>query len=366
MANRNILVLFLAASLIWLLGNTAVGQAVPSQVDPNNLTGIMPYNTYGGVRENINLGTGGLNLHIPLVSLPGRNGHDFSLGLLYDSKVWNLHQETDQFGTDTWWDDDDQIGWHLDLPTLVATSISVPVPPNQGTVSCTGNYILVLPDGSKHQFFPPTGTTWTGARTNCWRQPPTGNPVPYTNILTYATNDAAYFYIDLTNSSDVVVYEKNGERFHFAGSPSPGQRANAAKVEDANGNLITISSGVVTDTLGRTISAPGCNGTCSSTITYKDSNGISQTITLNWTSATLAPTFVNPGGVGATVGPYHALTSVVLPTGRSYTFQYDNGATTFAELTKITYPTGGYTRFHTRRGTGEKKRDGAHYNYKKR
>src|SRR6266536_2776565 len=79
--------------------NVVVSQTVPAQVDPSNLTGIMPYNSYGGTREKI-------NLRIPLVSLPGRGGFEFPLELVYDSKIWDLYYESDPQGSSAWWDTD--------------------------------------------------------------------------------------------------------------------------------------------------------------------------------------------------------------------------------------------------------------------
>ena len=57
--------------------------------DPNNDTGIRPYETYDGVRENINLGTGNVFVSVPLLTIPGRHGHSYSVTLTSNSQTWS-------------------------------------------------------------------------------------------------------------------------------------------------------------------------------------------------------------------------------------------------------------------------------------
>lgn len=70
-----------------LLGTVCVAQTMPVQMDAGNATGIQPYQTFGGARENISHATGDVNLSVPLLHIPGRNGLDLSIGMIYDSKV---------------------------------------------------------------------------------------------------------------------------------------------------------------------------------------------------------------------------------------------------------------------------------------
>src|SRR5262249_3254907 len=146
---------------------------------------------------------------------------------------------------------------------------------------------------------------------------------------------------------------------------------NTKFVEDTNGNYISTSNQFTptldSDTLGRqiTYTFSGGLGNRLVSISYKDSNGNTQTVTLNYTDLTLfqsaagqyqtsQPPFTYPQPSNcqvichrhvwvnqpAQIG-YWMLTSVVLPDNTSYTFTY-NG---YGELTKITYPTGGYTAY---------------------
>src|SRR4051794_15696029 len=62
--------------------------APPTQITPTNDTGTNPYGTYSTGGGDVSLSNGNLSLQIPLVTLPGRNGHNFVLGVQYDSKIW--------------------------------------------------------------------------------------------------------------------------------------------------------------------------------------------------------------------------------------------------------------------------------------
>src|SRR6266853_2524213 len=73
---------------------TAMGMAqtvTPNIVTPETMTGIQPFTTYDGVRENIALTNGNLNLNLPLLKLPQRAGGTWEIGLEYDSKVYQVH-----------------------------------------------------------------------------------------------------------------------------------------------------------------------------------------------------------------------------------------------------------------------------------
>src|ERR1700730_2569571 len=149
-----------ALILITALPRLVQAQSIPNQIGPQNATGIQAYDPYGGSHEDINLGNGDLHLQIPLLSLPGRDGHNLSLTLNYDSKIWNPHSEYDSVSGQTFysWDYDDPstgavgtLGWRLNVPVLLSTLIQ-PINTNQN-IFCYGEFILISEDGSKHAFF---------------------------------------------------------------------------------------------------------------------------------------------------------------------------------------------------------------------
>ncbi|HYM76313.1 MAG TPA: RHS repeat-associated core domain-containing protein [Candidatus Dormibacteraeota bacterium] len=140
----------------------------------------------------------------------------------------------------------------------------------------------------------------------------------------------------LTRSKDGIFYPLTG----CSGNP-PGDGTSIGTIEDPNGNKITTVAGLTTtdtDTLGRTISLVGIPTT---SIQYKDSNGTVRAITINYTSVTISCSLLYPSGWTQPSGTLGRPSSVVLPDGLTYTFQY-NGC---GDLAKITYPSGGYTRY---------------------
>src|SRR5215472_1764366 len=63
--------------------------ALAQNTDPNNDTGLHAYETYDGARENINLGSGNVFVSLPLLTLRGRNGHNYSVSLMSNSQSWS-------------------------------------------------------------------------------------------------------------------------------------------------------------------------------------------------------------------------------------------------------------------------------------
>ena len=224
-------------------------------------------------------------------------------------------------------------------------------------------FIITMPDGRKAQFENRTACSHTSASTHQTTADPASN-LPVTE-----SQDASFLRLDTTNPGDVVLYEKNGTRYHFLTGWTLAQGAHAIPVYlipnsiiDANGNTISINSTVeefvtqvnsITDSLGRvvTFTYTALDGSLT-TISYKDSNGTPRNITFGFSICPINYTFTNPpnsGIAGNTPGSCTSnsnhignLSSIVLPSGLSYSFNYNNS---LGELSKITYPTGGYTRY---------------------
>ena len=335
MATNSCRVSFLVAVVILNILPSAWAQSTPNDVTPGNETGTMSYQTYGGAHENVSLSNGNLNLQIPLINLPSRNGQNLSLGLTYDSKIWTLHQDYDPYsGIYTYWWDYPSVGVGFNFPGLESTWTAVQTT-RAGTYWCNAGYIVRTSDGSKHSF---------GNRTGCWYYPNTGNPSSYPadNINVTDAADASYLRLDSTNSADIVLHTKSGEQIHFTGSQNQ-----FSKLEDSNGNTITYSQvnsnlWVVKDNLGRSINF-NYSSYVLQNISYLDANGVNRTISFSYTPVTIYPTFTNPPGSYDGDGSqlWSPISSVTLPNNLKWTFQYD----TWGGLTKITYPAGGYTRY---------------------
>ncbi|HEY2460730.1 MAG TPA: hypothetical protein VGI16_07980, partial [Candidatus Acidoferrum sp.] len=347
------------AILAGLLCSAVRSQSIP-QINAGNATGTVPYNSYGGVQESINYSTGNLRLEVPLVSLPGRNGHNIDLSLQYNSKIWNLFHFSPAAPYNYYWRAEvpipsivsggtGGIGWRLNLPVLQA----VPYVPfsNEPLLYCYSHFIITLSDGSKHSL---------ANRVQCFQNDgsasanPTYGPVPADNINVTDSDDATFLRLDSTSPTDYKLLTKDGTTIHFtipATMSGSTFTTIASKIEDTNGNTINIASTdashgnqvtSVTDTVGRIINFNwGTTGQLLS-LSYKDSNGSPQTISAAYTSVTVAPTFSTPNPAqGAGSSASSLISTLTLPNALSYTFQYN----TFGEVTKISYPTGGYTRY---------------------
>lgn len=343
------------------------GQAAKTNITSDNATGLASTQTFEGSRENIDLSTGNLDLQIPLLNLPGRHGANLSVTLAYDSKPLGSLSAT--------WDPDNGIatylfgppgnpaglpgGWRLNIPSLQTNIHTVSGPPGHNS-ACYQNFIVTTADGSSHTF-----ANMAGCATTQTNSPFTVTANPSANVPVSSAYDSPDLLLDTSNSADIVLRGKADTSFHFFAN-LPLALANpqwpegdpiykiADQIVDANGNILTItvnnSNGgmVLTDTLGRTVTLASSGGASApiDSISYLDSSGTKRTITLGYSNISPSYTFSLPSvaaNAPLTVsGTQSALTSVTLPNGLAYQFTY-NAA--LGELSKITYPTGGYTRY---------------------
>ncbi|MCU1284062.1 MAG: repeat protein [Acidobacteriales bacterium] len=338
----------LAAQILMLLFSSGwmLSQSAPQAKGADQDTGVRPYVPFGGANENINLTNGNVSLAIPLVHLKGRNGHDLSLSLYYNSKSWRFNgsynPDTNSMGG-TWtqdiaasvepqWLHSYGNGWRLGIPSLSGTT-------NVDWVNsrCEGEAVVTMSDGSKYAFNNRYGCGSLGA--------------PGTPIAIMDSEDGTGMQLDMTNSADSVLTMRNGTRMHFAGTYGL-----PTKIVDANGNKITFSeaSGIltITDTLGRTVTV----NESTPSVTYKDSAGTDRTIGFTTGNVSVNIFFYNPYPstvsnpriiAGNRSNSYTTvnLTGVSIPVddshNQSFTFSYN----AFNELSKIVYPTGGYTAY---------------------
>ncbi len=356
----------------------------------------MPNQTYIRAKENVNVGGGNLNIQIPIVQLPGRDGHNLDVTLTYNSQNWSpvasFSQQNNSDEINIAWRPGSgaatlgSTGWQVNIPVLYAQGATTFTEGSPGANNayayheCWTNFVLVMGDGSKYSFpnavmdCNETTVSESGYITNSV-DPYDDNLIGYDNDAIDGSATGQGVVLDMTNvynDNVAVVRFRDGSKIIFpmggleGGSATGPISTVASDLVGRNGNVISIgstSSGfVLTDTLGRqvTINTGGVN---SGSIAYKDSNGATQTTILNYSSfpSSARPVFCEPLAVGETlpsgcpsstpvnnsvtsVGAdslQSMLSSIVLPDGLSYTFQYD----AYGEIIEITYPTGGYTRY---------------------
>jgi RHS repeat-associated protein len=317
-------------------------------------TGTPPFGSFSGGPDVVN--NGNLNDHwtFPIRHKPGR-GTDFNYNLSYDSSVW--YPVTS--GSTTSWQPVSQFGWSGLTATGYATfkTASKTCRFFQETRWVTEGYTWYydwvyvdsprtarpMPEGAQARSgkrswgiaHPMIGAIQDGGAPDCGPSEST----------TLTTNDGSGLKLAVDNTLTETLYTAEGLVGSLQGNPI---------TTDRNGNEISLSNGVYTDTLGATTLTVTGNGTASSpyVFTYTAPSGTSAHYTLNYTNFTVATNFVVSG-----ISEYKSSaavplpTSLTLPDGSQYTFSYEatpgsctpySGTTCVtARIASVTAPTGG-------------------------
>jgi hypothetical protein len=262
----------------------------------------------------VNLNSGNLHLEIPIRSVKERNGKTRTTSILYDSSVYRVNQTPCQNGQGCtyYWavaPPQSQDEWFSSLtlvsdPSYSGTATFQNENDLCGTIQVFRNINWQFTDshGTIHPF-PTTLFTQQGGTVGCADTP----------SIQAAATDGSGYWLEVSNYTNATVYDMHGN----VGNSS----------KDTNGNFAIFSSNGVGDDFGRSIFLPS-----SFTLNFKTINV--------WTNFG-QPRTTELGPVSGTV-----LSSLVLPDGRSYSFQYDEAGTPaqpghYGGLTGITLPTGG-------------------------
>lgn len=248
----------------------------------------------------------------------------------------------------------EQGGWSYGIPVLSYQTLNFPSqnPSHpEGQCSVASGFVFTDPAGSRHA----VGLSMFD-RTAC-------NAVDVTAIAPYYQGGDVFYAASAPNgainpsATPFSVWDKGGTLFHFQLASLAGSVPDF--IEDRNGNKINISSPSssngfplsITDTAGRqTLSISSFGATGGDTVSV---SGLSNLYTVTWGStsynftipATAAPwNSANCGGPSSphTSGSMPVITSIGLPNGKSYQFQYDPVS---GLLSKIIYPTGAYVSY---------------------
>jgi hypothetical protein len=345
-----------------------------SQTTPDFNSGLTPYQGYhGGDIDSINMATGSLNLHIPLISFPQRGSAlRLNFAIEYNSSVIKrLRVGTGADGYYLWSVVDtnpasvnvidDQAYW------LYEAGVCAPNPPCGKANQIERYYHSVLgADGAQHLM----GYI-------------TGYPAQTSGTQTLRSMDGTGFYLTIQNagaqsSSGFSIYDKAGVQSQgpLTAIGLPAQWIGTR--HDANGNSITATTNGYTDTMGRSVPQPplagqslsllptgntdmtGCTGpsTVSSAVLWSvpGYNGTSYPIKFCFVTLKVwvaddagGKDGLSDGGGGSV----YAIQSIVLPDPQTLSFSSSNTTSwefeyadadsygTYGSLTKVTFPTGG-------------------------
>jgi hypothetical protein len=369
--------LFFLASALYLLASAPLqAQNTSSPYSAASMTGAPPYSTHEIVREDIALATGNLHMYIPLFSLQGKGGQSFNLGWAADSHAINFLEYdnppgwTDPSGANVPyvyadWVVSPEIGGYVTVPVLRASwsflgnysdYVGGTIHANY-SLFCNSSFVFKDEYGTSYTFHVGRDCSNTG-----------GSAAQSQHTLPVADSDqTSGIKLDTSNPNDLIVWTKNGSAYHFPpittfppGSITYGPQVfnsynnSFVKIVDPNGNTITKSGNIITDSVGHTITFS--NGG----VTWTDSNGQSQTIafsntgpvgpavTTQATSCQFTNQFQSShqstflwGGQDLNTFHQASNTTITFPGGAVYSVEFDQ----LGEITKVTYPGGGYTRY---------------------
>jgi RHS repeat-associated protein len=266
---------------------------------------------------------------------------------------------------------------------------------------CMQNWTFTDWDGSSHPF----NGTRDCSEVTMLNTAPTGDAywaftesLPLKKQISQSVDDS-YYVLDATNTSDIRVTKRDGTVYHFSGYPSTGYvgiyhstqnspnsdftslnhySAFFSTIVDPNGNSISYANSVITDTIGRKINvsttsigytamngqstipvtATATKQTATSTaawpVSYPTSQvpGVSGACRVNYVVPTgqgiAAPQLIYNGPEGGSNFPAPNTYTITLQNGRAYSLTFD----VTGNLTEITYPSGGYTKYDYIYGSG--------------
>jgi RHS repeat-associated protein len=297
-------------------------------------TGVQPLEATNG---EVSLDTLNIHLELPLVRKPGI-GLPLNLSTSYNSNEWStvlvggvgVQWVPDVNGSLNFWN----------MPAVDSSSFAGAIL-SSGSIECTGNpappYVYRLSysgyrdaQGNVHSFPGPVIPNTTPNLDLC---PVTANPV----VTTLNDGSGLTTYIYYNNSAANYVDTKGRVVY------SPYYNT----ITDPNGNRLSLSGGVITDTFGVqevTVTGTPASGLVTYAYPVSISPGTAQ-VKMHFTNETLETNFQcqYTADFPATPG-YYFPTSIDLPDGSHYSFTYEpsgktSGATT-GRIASITYPSG--------------------------
>jgi hypothetical protein len=316
---------------------------------PASDTGVHDYQTYDGEHENVSLGSGNVFVSIPLLTLPGRKGMNYSVGLNFNSQSWSFNGGWTNLNIGMVATHTSEVSFHPGGSFLLSTNPDI---------RCIGYYTSTDENGGIHSF--------SNVQTGCYSCSQYVGCQAETGYDTLGGSDdrGEGITIDLNpvgtqnDPTACRLTEKDGTWFPLSSCSSTSSVGGAASItspitmEDANGNRITSAaggggtgsfagggngfpSGTDYDTVHRSITYTNSPFT----IQYKDPNAPNGTftVTLNVQSLQLSCPLTASNGASVPTVTVNVITSALLPNGLTYIFQYDGCGT----LTKIVYPSGG-------------------------
>jgi len=327
----------LSIALFVLMASVA---AETRYVDSKNSTGTSPFGSYEGTMENIDLRNQNLNIVIPLFTLKGRNGLDYSVVTYYNSNYRVWQPIPDDYTPPTyelvWVGDPDA---YFQLKPSATLSYRDEIYLVGGIEYHTNRYILTDIDGTRHEFgVQPSAGDVYGAACN--------------NLETFRTTDSSHMKLqEIVDKMHVVIYQKDGTELDFS-TTTLGWNYKLNWIRDTNGNKITFQYSVprdtytcgflVTDTLGREVCFRYSSG--DPEILVEEYSGSESVYRLKDRMSSTSEIELPPGDVDRNDAMrYRIQYETISPLYDPDNFSIGYGSE--IKLNVLTYPTGGTTNY---------------------
>jgi RHS repeat-associated protein len=301
----------------------------------------------------VDIGSGNLILDVPIISLPGRH-MPFNYGLRYNALFWTVATRTQTNGSPRYYwsverrpyigglnnglgftPTQPQLSWGTSTETCTNTTHT-----DEDTKTTASGYIYTDAGGGKHQLpivqisaTSPDGGCFAGQNgTGVFQGFVAGEGI-FARVSDIYSTPAVYL-----PDGTQVAWPTDNSILNPPATPDGWVPNDLGHYQDANGNSKCEPGGCATivDTLGRnplTI----VNG--ANQILYKvyDSSGTQQTYTVNLGTISVNTNF-GIAGVTESSQTRTVVTSIGLPNGTSYSFQYEPNS--YGGLSSVTLPTG--------------------------
>ncbi len=332
-------------------------------------TGTPQFGSFGGGPfDTLNLGN--LNVHfvVPILSKPGR-GMPFTYQLVYDSSIW---APVTSSGTTSWqpyntsgsstvlsyW------GWQ-GLSNSGTSYVAYQATYESGSCGSAGQYSYEGYSYSNFVYYDKRGAhAFPGEWGEIFNSPGTSYDCPPNveeGVFTAAASDGSGFTVNATYGFEQIsgsyypwvsgtVVTKRGAVLTPAFAQNYSGQAQQGPFTDWNGNQITVTNGVYTDTLGQTALTVLGTQPSNTTLSYTAPSGATATYTVSYTSYTVKTNFGCTSVTEYSQSNVYLVNEIELPDGTSYTFGYEQTAggtsgETTGRLTSVTLPTGGEIQY---------------------
>ena len=300
-------------------------------------TGVYQYGAFDNHSfDSVNVGNLNVHFGVPVLNKAGRANLPFSYTIAYDSSVWTPVSLNGNLS----WAPVASFGWgSVTSPVFgYVTAAQTESQPSPCVTDTYYDFQYHDPGGVIHSFPGSATVEIANSGASC--------PASSASLNATAIDNSGYqLYFNTANTLTTVSSTSQSASSYPAPLSSRIGPA-AGTLTDSNGNQISAdSNGNFTDTTGHVVLQP-TSSAYSQTLTYNDTSGNSQEVTINFSFNTIQTAFGCSGitEYGTSLEPL--VSSIILADGSSYSFTYEptpgtsNGAVT-GRIASVTLPGGG-------------------------